>query len=295
MRETIVCIGRIGEKEYRFPETEVSITSYEELCYYLSQHMICYLHTLPDDDLLIYLKEELGLDKLYRQLIKLRSPQKDQMKFFATLFREGNYYSEEEIRTILDQYRSLKNLPYSRQYKMLGDLLLHYGKATMAIEHYDEAMKHLGETEGEELGNLYHNRGIAHARLFRFEDAKIDFVKAYQNNGDENSLFHYFCLMVFCDGDMQGAIREVKESFQASEIMLDSFEDKLASLMEEQQYTEDAAKYHKLVYLNLNGRKEDARYYFESMVRQQQSAFRRQLESDDRLVITNLPESKEEE
>lgn len=294
MRETIVCIGRIGEKEYRFPETEVSISSYEELCCYLSQHMICYLYTLPEDDLLVYIKEELGLDKLYRQLIKLRSPEKDQMKFFATLFREGNYYTEDEIRSILDGYRALKNAPYSKQYKLHGDLLLHYGKATMAIQHYDEALKHLDDAETHFKGNIYHNRGIAHSRLFRFEDAKIDFVKAYQNNGDENSLFHYFSLMVFHDGNIQGAIQEIKNSFQVSEILLDTFEEKLSTLMEQQQYTDDAAKYHKLVYLKVNGREEDAKHYFQTMVRKQQSNFRRQLEYDENMVVTNLPAWSEE-
>ena len=62
MRETIVCIGQIGKKPYRFPQTEVLVSSYEEICCYLSQHMIFYLYTLPDDDLLVYMKEELGLD-----------------------------------------------------------------------------------------------------------------------------------------------------------------------------------------------------------------------------------------
>ncbi|MBR5047229.1 MAG: tetratricopeptide repeat protein, partial [Eubacterium sp.] len=213
MRETIVCIGKTGTKPYRFPQTEVSVSSYEELCCYLSQHMICYLYTLPDEDLLVYIKEELGLEKLYRQLVKYSSPEKDQMKYFAALFREGNYFSEAEIRTILDHYRSLKNEPYPRQYKQIGDLLLKYHKATMAIQYYDEALKHLHGEEGVQAGNIYHNRGIAHAQLFRFEDAKIDFVKAYRNNGDEASLFSYYCLMVFHDGDLSGATREIRDSF----------------------------------------------------------------------------------
>lgn len=289
MRETIVCIGQIGKKPYRFPQTEVSVSSYEEICCYLSQHMIFYLYTLPDDDLLIYLKEELGLEKLYRQLVKLSSPEKDQMKYFATLFREGNYFTEEEIRGILDHYRALKNEAYTKQYKKIGDMLLKYNKATMAIQNYEEALKHLHGEEGQEAGSIYHNRGIAYARLFRFEDAKIDFVKAYQNNGDETSLFHYYCLMVFHDGDLSGATQEVKNSFHVSDLLLESFEEKLSNMMEEQQYTDDAARYRKIVYLNVNDRDEDARHYFENMVRQQQKAFRPQLESDEKWVVTNVP------
>ena len=53
MRESIVCIGQIGTKSYRFPETGIQISSYEELCYYLSRHMVCYLYTLPEEELLL--------------------------------------------------------------------------------------------------------------------------------------------------------------------------------------------------------------------------------------------------
>ncbi|MDO4976489.1 MAG: hypothetical protein Q4E53_04420 [Eubacteriales bacterium] len=289
MRETIVCIGQIGKTAYRFPQTEVSITSYEELCCYLSQHLICYLYTLPDEDLLVYIKEELGLDKLYRQLVKLQSPERDQMKYFATLFREGNYYSEDEIRKILDQYRTLKNEPYPLQCKRIGDMLLGYGKATMAIQYYDEGLKRLEDQEDEMAGSLYHNKGIAHARLFRFEDAKIDFIKAYQNNGDENSLFHYYGLLVFHEGDLAKAAKEIRESFHVSDIVMDTFEEKLAGMMEEQQYTEDAAKYRKIVYLNVRNRNEDAQHYFESMVKDQQNSFRKELEAHEKWVVTNVP------
>ena len=141
MRESIVCIGRTGSKPYCFSETGVCISSYEELCYYLRGHMLCYLYTLPEEELLTYLRDELGLYKLYHQLIKFTDPVRDQMKYFSTLFREGNYFSEEEIHQILDEYRYLKNLPYALQCKMTGDMYLQAGRAAMAIYYYKEALK----------------------------------------------------------------------------------------------------------------------------------------------------------
>ena len=92
MRESLICIGKIGEKGYYFEDTGIQIFSYEELCYYMSQHMICYIHTLPGEDLLAYIRDELDLDKLSKQLSKLLDPEKDQMKYFAALFREGHYF-----------------------------------------------------------------------------------------------------------------------------------------------------------------------------------------------------------
>lgn len=278
MRETIVCIGQIGKTPYRFPKTDICVSSYEEICCYLSQHLICYLDTLPEEELLVYMLEELGLEKLYRQLIKYKSPEKDQMKYFATLFREGNYFTEEEIRVILDHYRALKNEPQEKKCKRLGDMLLNYGKTSSAILCYDEALKIIGE-EGTEAGKLFHNRGVAQARLFRFEDAKIDFLKAYQKGGDENSLFHYYGILVFHDGDFAKAAEEMK-SFHISDLLMESFEERFASMVEEQKYIDDAAKYHKMVYFNVNNREEDARRYFEALVKEKKKAFRKQLDCD---------------
>ena len=133
MRESLICIGKIGEKGYYFEDTGIQIFSYEELCYYMSQHMICYIHTLPGEDLLAYIRDELDLDKLSKQLSKLLDPEKDQMKYFAALFREGHYFNEDEIRDILDEYRGLMNAPVYLQKKWMGDLLTGSGRASRAI------------------------------------------------------------------------------------------------------------------------------------------------------------------
>ena len=133
MRESLICIGKIGEKGYYFEDTGIQIFSYEELCYYMSQHMICYIHTLPGEDLLAYIRDELDLDKLSKQLSKLLDPEKDQMKYFAALFREGHYFNEDEIRDILDEYRGLMNAPVYLQKKWMGDLLTSSGRASRAI------------------------------------------------------------------------------------------------------------------------------------------------------------------
>ena len=50
MRETIICIGKTGAEPYTFPETGVRVFSYEEICYYLSRHMIFYIKSLPEEN-----------------------------------------------------------------------------------------------------------------------------------------------------------------------------------------------------------------------------------------------------
>ena len=286
MKESIVCTGQIGSKPYRFPETGICIFSYEELCYYLSNHMLCYLYTLPDESLLSYIRDELKLEKLYRQLIRLTDPNRDQMKYFAALFREGNYYSEDDIRRILDKYRELKNTPYPMQCKWIGDMYLRADRSSMAAFYYKEALK-FGTLETEDQGTVHHNMAIAKARLFRFEDAKVDFLKAYQYSGAEESLFYYFCIIALTESIV--AARQEVESFQISDIVLESFESRFAGISDEFRYTGAAGKLKRIAFLKEHGREEEADRLLQQYVGQLRKDFRKELYMDENLLVTNLP------
>lgn len=286
MKESIVCIGRIGDKPYRFRDTGIQISSYEELCYYLSQHMLCYLYSLPGEDLNEYIYKELGLTKLAKQLSKLSDPEKDQMKYFATLFREGHYFTEDDIRDILDSYRSMKNESYARQCKWTGDMLMENNKAGRAILFYNEALnKDAGDAT--EAGKIYHNLGIAQARLFRFQDARISFLKAYQKTSDENSLFYYFMMIALNQG-VGKAIEELK-LLEISELTIDSFESRFSEYMDSFRNTEQENKFRKWEFLIQNGKSAEANVSLNQYIRNMQVEYREELEPGEPLAAPYLP------
>lgn len=278
MKESIVCIGSLAEQPYCFPETGTQVFSYEELCYYISNHMICYLHGLPEEELLTFIREELKLERLYRQLAKLTDADRDQMKYFSALFREGNYFSEDEIRKILDEYRNAKNAPPALQYKWMGDVYMNAGRASMALESYGRALEQDNVSQ-EEAGAIWHNMGVACARLFRFHDAGIRFVKAYQYRGDEESLFAYFCLNALEDGIDKA--KEELEGFQVSELLMESFEERFARLMEEMAHSEASIKKDKIQFLLENGKEVEGQHLYRKMLREFQADFRPELEKND--------------
>lgn len=286
MKETIVCIGSTGSKPYRFAETGIDIYTYEELCYYLSGHMLCYLYTLPDESLLHYIRDELKLVKLYRQLSKLTDPNRDQMKYFAALFREGDYYSEDDIRRILDEYRELKNTPYPLQCKLIGDMYLSAGRSSMAAFFYKEALK-FETLDPETSGSVYHNMAVARVKLFRFEDAKVDFLKAYQYGGMEDSLFYYYCVVAITEG-IQSARAEI-EGFSISDILLESFESRFAGLADDFACSSTAAGERRIEFLMANGRKDEADKLKGQFVSKLRRDFRKELYMDENLLVTNLP------
>lgn len=274
MRESIVCIGRTGKKPYRFPETGVEVYSYEELCFYLSSHMLCYLYSLPEEDLLIFIRDELGLDKLYRQLSRLTDPERDQMKFFAALFREGNYFTEEEIREILDRYRDMKNMSYPLQCRRTGDMFLQSRRASMAVYYYKEALKQ-GTMDETEKGAVYHNMGIACARMFRFQEAKVNFVKAYQYAGDEESLFYFYSVTAFTEGPERA--REEMNAFHLSDLSMESFENRFAGIGEDFQYSDARAKENKIALLLQHEKETEAAEMYGRYIRKLQNAYRPEL------------------
>ena len=274
MRETLICTGRLGDNPYRFPETGIEVYSYEEICYYLSQHMICYLQTLPDEELLLFMKEELGLEKLAKTLSRLNNPDRDQMKYFAALFREGNYFHEEEIREILDEYRSLKNAPVHRKYKMLGDLMMESRRAAAAMEYYDKALA-CKEISDKETGEICHNMGAAKMRLFRFQDAGLYFLKAYQKLEDEKSLFYYYAAICFKEG-REKAAEEIR-NLEVSDLLLESFQHRMESFLEEFRHSDQSAACQRLRFMSENDRAESSRIKREKQVRSMQKKFRSEL------------------
>ncbi|MCI6857989.1 MAG: hypothetical protein MR867_01660 [Eubacterium sp.] len=276
MRESLICIGKTTKNGYCFEDTGIRVFSYEELCFYLSQHMICYLSTLPGEDLLIFLREELGLSKLSRQLYKLLDPEKDQMKYFAALFREGNYFTEEEIRDILDHYRELKNEPVFRQEKKKGDLYVKCGRAQKALGCYRKALKQPKLPE-EEKGALYHNQGIAWMKLFRFTDARLSFLKAYRYTGDEKSLFYYYCVIAFSEG--QECAGKELAALDASDILLEAFEDRLEEMKEEFLTSAAGVCYRKILYMKENGRAQEAAERKAEMVQSLRHDFRKEIDT----------------
>ena len=286
MRETLICTGKLAEKPYRFPDTGVNIYSYEEMCYYFSQNMICYLHTLPEPGLLHFIRDGLGLEKLYKQLSKLMDPARDQMKFFACLFREGAYFTEDEIRDILDHYRSRKNAPRHMQCRWLGDTFIRNGRSNMAQEYYKAALAEEGVTK-EDKGILAHNLGVTQLRLFRFEDARISFLKAYRYGQDENSLFYYYSIIALTES-LAAAAEDLKE-FDISDLLLEEFESRFARFQEEFANSDEADRMNRMLFLEKHERTEDASEMRKSLIRKMQAGFRKQMDVDEKLLVTNLP------
>lgn len=285
MRESIVCIGNIAKIPYRFPETGTGVSSYEELCYYISRHMICYLYTLPEKELLYFIRDELGLDRLYYTLDKFTDSSGERIKYFAALFREGNYFTEDELKEVLENYQKMSKMSKVMQCKEMGDLFLRYNRASMAIRCYELGLKQKTENE-HEIGKVFHNFGLAKETLFRFKDAQIAFIKAYQYHGNEESLYHYFALIAMTEG-MKKAEENIR-TFHISDTLLSSFKDRYVQLEEGFADSELTKMLEKIRYIARNASKTEAQKKAKAYIKKLQNEFRDELEVDEEMIKKKL-------
>lgn len=77
--------------------------------------------------------------------------------------------------------------------------------------------------------------GVAEAKLFRFENAKINFIKAYSIREKKVPYFIIIGIMALADG-IEAAGEELK-TFEDSDFLLDAFEEQFAAFEEDFAYS----------------------------------------------------------
>ena len=130
------------------------------------------------------------------------------------------YYTPDEIATYVEAWQKYRRLTSSQRKKLKADSYLGYRRYIKAASIYDEILDNQQDiTDKVFLGNVYHNRGVAAANNMDVEDAKSYFMKAYELNGNEESLRSY--LIVFSAGNDATTLKQEMRKFDLDE---DNFE-----------------------------------------------------------------------
>jgi tetratricopeptide (TPR) repeat protein len=136
------------------------------------------------------------------------------------ILNAGDYYTPDEIATYVEAWQKYRRLTSSQRKKLKADSYLGYRRYIKAASIYDEILDNQQDiTDKVFLGNVYHNRGVAAANNMDVEDAKSYFMKAYELNGNEESLRSY--LIVFSAGNDATTLKQEMRKFDLDE---DNFE-----------------------------------------------------------------------
>ena len=103
-----LCLLRQAEKPYYIESIRTAIYSLEELCFYMYNNVCLIDDTIINEKLCDWIRDELHLGKLYRQLYE-QLEKKDGAAFFVLpIFREAGYLTNQEMREFQEKLAKLQ-------------------------------------------------------------------------------------------------------------------------------------------------------------------------------------------
>ena len=124
-----LCQIRQAKKPYYIESISTNIYSIEELCFYLYENVYLIDQTIVNEALCDWIRDELGLKKLYRQLYEQLEKQQSIAYFIVPIFREVGYLSVKKLRELQEKLGKLEVQPEDSRQKLKGDYLVKSGTA----------------------------------------------------------------------------------------------------------------------------------------------------------------------
>lgn len=208
-----LCQVKKAEKPYYIESIGIHIYTIEELCFYLYENIYLIDQTIINEALCDWLRDELGLKKLYRQLYEQLEKQEGIAHFVLPIFREIGYLSPEKMRQMQEKLGKLEVQPEDMRQKLKGDYLVKCGMYSNAMHEYEQILNRRGPGNlgAQFYAEIWNNLGCAYARMFLFEDAADCFLKGYRQAGTKELLRRYVSVLplYLSDEEYRKKIKEV--------------------------------------------------------------------------------------
>ena len=188
-----LCQVRQAEKPYYIENINTNIYSIEELCYYLYENMYLIDQTIVNEALCEWIRDELGLRRLYRQMMDHLEKEDGAAWFIMPIFREIGYLSSQQMKEYQEKLGKLEVQPEDQRQKLKGDYLVRCGMFSSAVSEYYQVLGRQGPgvLGSEFYSQLWNNLGCALARLFRFEEASECFYQGWKLTRTKEMLRKY--------------------------------------------------------------------------------------------------------
>lgn len=191
----VLCQTKMANTPYYIENICTNIYSVEELCFYLFHNVYLIDESLMNDRLFDWIGTELELTGLAQKLKTLKGKYVKPHEYVFPIFKEINYLSYEELRTLSTQLARVSSEPAMIQKKLKGDSLVENGMYAGALRSYQELLEelHKGAEEPRKgfMGSVYYNMGCTYSYLFQKEEALSCFEKSYRHLHTMNALKSY--------------------------------------------------------------------------------------------------------
>ncbi len=172
---------------YEIPGLKLKVYTPEELVYAYYQNLPRLEPQIMDTELLSWLSD-CKREALSQRLAAYIGKGAEELASFVTaVLSDIAFYTEEEIQAARTALGEWNQTDPNRRKKEKLDYLSESGRIREAIEGYDEIIQRGSSLSDEFLAAVYHNRGVAFARLFLFQEAAPSFQKACELSGASDS------------------------------------------------------------------------------------------------------------
>jgi tetratricopeptide (TPR) repeat protein len=197
MSSLILCNTVKASRPYNFRLTDTNIYTIEELCYYIYNNIYIITEEIFDEELVFWLRDELKMTELSDKLANMISNKNNIKDIVVTVFCSADYYTEKEIKLLIDTMDLLDGMHILIRRKMKADNYMKYKSFSLAMKEYEEILKspQLSELNDGQRGNIIHNLGVVRMNISSFSSAAKCFKEAYEKNGNRESLIHYLCTL----------------------------------------------------------------------------------------------------
>ena len=195
----ILTNNRTNTVPYHFGLSGIRIYSLEELCYYIYHHVYAVSLETFGDDLIYWIDKNLADKVLAKRLREGKKNGRTLKEMVRMTLLTIDYYSKDEVLEIQKIIEELELQNPVEAKKVEADNYLRYGKLLEALLTYEKV--DLMMEEHEEMvtkvfkGNVYHNMGIAYARLANGDAALSCFKKAFEYNQSERTRDSWMMLL----------------------------------------------------------------------------------------------------
>lgn len=174
MSGLLLCSSKRSKTPFLIAENKIEIWSLEELCYYLYENAYRITEDFFSQELAEYLREELDLSAVADKLMTLKKNGADFLEYILAVCQAANYYDQEELLRLVQELQAFAELGRLERLKLLADSRMKEHLYTQAVREY-EAILALKHTEGFDRnfeGKIYHNMGIAYAKMLLYREAE---------------------------------------------------------------------------------------------------------------------------
>lgn len=176
-----LCLLEQAKKPYYIENIRTGIYSLEELCFYLYNNVCLIDESIINEKLCDWIRDELHLTRLYRQLYEQLEKKEDTAFFILPIFREAGYLSHQEMREFQERLAKLEVQSEDMKQKLRGDYLVKEHMYVRAVWEYRQILKRKnpGKLGTQFYAAIWNNLGVAYCGLFRFEKAAQCFWESY--------------------------------------------------------------------------------------------------------------------